>query len=89
MNEEPKMSPWVMVVVFGVLAVLFAVFGFQQQTEATAMKEELEQFRTQIQLVEREAAKQQVLSAEMAKTANEVNTNLASQLEECQKKRNK
>lgn len=78
-----------MVVVFGVLAVLFAVFGFQQQTEAAAMKDEMRQLQTQIQLVEREALKQATLGAEMAKQASEMNSSLTTQLEECKKNKGK
>lgn len=89
MKEEPKMSSWVLVVVFGVLAVLFAVFGFQQQTEAAAMKEELAQSRAQSQAAEQEAIKQHILCEAMAIKATAVNADLMNKLEECQKNRSK
>ncbi len=89
MKEEPKMSSWVLVVVFGVLAVLFAVFGLQQQTEAAAMKEELAQSRAQSQAAEQEAIRQHKLCEEMTRQAAAMNATLKSQLEECQKNKGK
>lgn len=83
MNDKTKTNPRVLVVVFGVLAVLFAVFGFQQQMEAAAMKKELEELRTQIQDVIRQAQEQQALGAEIAKQANERQADLSSQLANC------
>ena len=89
MNEEPKKSSWVLVVVLGVLASLFAVFGFQQQMEASAMKDELAQSRAQVQAAEQAAIMQQKLCVERTMRAEEMNAVLSAQMVECQKNKSK
>ena len=83
--KEAKTGSWVLVVVLGVLAVLFAVFGFQQQTEASTMKEELAQSRAQVQAAEQAAYQQQKLCVERVKQAEDMNAVLRVQIAEGKK----
>jgi hypothetical protein len=83
-----KISPWIFVVV-GVLTVLFAVFGLQQQTDALAAKEQVELLKVQLQLTVTEASHQRDLAAEMAAHATRREQELAGKLEDCMKSKRK
>ncbi|MDZ4714954.1 MAG: hypothetical protein SH819_05740 [Cytophagales bacterium] len=83
MKNNTKISPWVTILVMGVVAILFAVFGFQQQTEAMAAREELNLLRSQVIEIERKAADQQAEAIGLAMRARDQEAKLAAQLAEC------
>lgn len=80
-----KSNPKVFIVAMGVITILFAVFGLQQQTDAQAAKKESEQLKVQLTQALNEAVRQRDMAAESARRANEQERLIAGQLEDCLK----
>lgn len=85
MSGNGKLNPWIFVVVTGVLAILFAVFGLQQQTEELAVKAELGQARLEIEVTKNRAVALQKLAIEKVKNVEAREKVLIGKLEECMK----
>ncbi|MBL7863376.1 MAG: hypothetical protein JNK10_00770 [Cyclobacteriaceae bacterium] len=84
-----KSNPKVFIVAMGVITILFAVFGLQQQTDAQAAREESEQLRLQLQQALTDARRSEVLAVEMTRHAEERERMAAEQLAECLKGKGK
>jgi len=80
-----KSNPKVFIVAMGVITILFAVFGLQQQTDAQAAREESEQLKVQLTQALNEAVRQRDMAAESARRAHEQERLIAGQLEDCLK----
>ena len=85
MKEKKGMNPWVFTAVIGVLAILFSVFGMQQQTEALEAREEVKQLKMQLEVANNRAAEQERAAMQNRKLAEEQTQRAILQLQECVK----
>ena len=85
MKEKKGMNPWVFTAAIGVLAILFSVFGMQQQTEALEAREEVKQLKMQLEVANNRAAEQERAAMQNRKLAEEQTQRAILQLQECVK----
>ena len=85
MKEKKGMNPWVFTAVIGVLAILFSVFGMQQQTEALEAREEVKQLKMQLEVANNRAAELERAAMQNRKLAEEQTQRAILQLQECVK----
>ena len=89
-DQKKGFSPWIITVLLGVIAILFSVFGFQQQGELQEAQQMIVQLREEVMLARMEAENMRGLSeksaAEARAAARESQASLEKVLKDCGKK---
>ncbi len=80
-EKKNRLNPWAITLIMGVIAVLFSVFGFQQQSELKSARVKLEKLIIADQQIRAAAA----LSQGQIKIQRDLAEGYRKQLEECRK----